>query len=171
MCKLTATSWLKENSAIGSEPSVACIRLKKCYYNFINKINHMKGLRWTKNALFSFLPINFLFRWLDSSSDWKPSGEEKTTTTATKNEIKQSKHCSLLFIVNDSSSTKYKLTLRKGHLVVQLYLTFSLFLSLFRVFSTRFSFIRSLTSENSLHLDTRSTWKSLRCAIFLVLQE
>ena len=74
-----------------------------------------------------------------------------------KNEIKQSKHCSLLFIVNDSSSMKYKLTLRKGHLVVQLYLTFLLFLSLFRVFSTRFSFIRSLTSENSLHLDTRST--------------
>lgn len=131
----------------------------------------MKGLRGTKNALFSFLPINFLFRWLDSSSDWKPSREEKTTTTATKNEIKQSKHWSLLSIVNDSSSMKYKLTLRKGHLVVQLYLTFSLFLSLFRVFSTRFSFIRSLTSENSLHLDTRSTWKSSRCAIFLVLQE
>lgn len=130
----------------------------------------MKGLRGTKNALFSFLPINFLFRWLDSSTDWKPSREEKNNNSD-KNEIKQSKHWSLLFIVNDSSSMKYKLTLRKGHLVVQLYLTFSLFLSLFRVFSTRFSFIRSLTSENSLHLDTRSTWKSLRCAIFLVLQE
>lgn len=130
----------------------------------------MKGLRGTKNALFSFLPINFLFRWLDSSTDWKPSREEKNNNSD-KNEIKQSKHWSLLFIVNDSSSMKYKLTLRKGHLVVQLYLTFSLFLSLFRVFSTRFSFIRSLTSENSLHLDTRSTWKSLRYAIFLVLQE
>ena len=130
----------------------------------------MKGLRGTKNAVFSFLPINFLFRWLDSSTDWKPSREEKNNNSD-KNEIKQSKHWSLLFIVNDSSSMKYKLTLRKGHLVVQLYLTFSLFLSLFRVFSTRFSFIRSLTSENSLHLDTRSTWKSLRCAIFLVLQE
>ena len=31
MCKLTATSWLRENSAIGSELSMACIRLKKCY--------------------------------------------------------------------------------------------------------------------------------------------
>lgn len=59
----------------------------------------MKGLRGTKNALFSFLPINFLFRWLDSSTDWKPSREEKKNNNSdkkrnkTEQTLKLAVHC------------------------------------------------------------------------------
>ena len=48
---------------------------------------------------------------------------------------------------------------KTGNLTDYCYLIVSLFLSLLRVFSARFSFTLSLTSENSLHFDTKSTCK------------
>lgn len=48
---------------------------------------------------------------------------------------------------------------KTGYLKDYCYLIVSLFLSLLRPFSARFSLTLSLTSENSLHFDTKSTCK------------